>query len=683
MARRMLNAPDGKLARQVRDGVANAGYVPMKPLPKSFGCPVELSLEYENSSLTRVATRLEVYPTVEMAVDANRDHLVTPRSAGDSDITTAEVPFRFWLNDDIDRGHTVDETDHEEDDIGPAEAAARHWTEDWKSNSISSLRDLEDFARLSLETNGWEQRLKSGEVLLGLKWAEAVGSPAIKLYRQFDSRGGTTYLTDSLQAASQLLSPAIMDERGSGDDLSSPFARTIVGSGDIFVLPPGVWSESAARNSFLFEGCLAGRGQLQPVLLQRDDGGGYVEIAEMPGVWFDLKTIGAMYEQWSVGNGNGVAPAAAAARVSAETAAGGPIFAYTSEDPEERKYILYVHGWNMEKWEKERFAETAYKRLYWQGYRGRFGLFSWPTTYGFETDWDAIFDSTNFDRGEFAAWRSAEPLRRLLQDLAATYGGELYVFSHSMGAVVASEALRLQSDARGPQIAKVYVAGQAALSAHVYDGMLPDAAGAPDALQWHYTHPRLHVPGVYGPDTPDVYRNWAAFIATGSRVSSASVGRVVNFYNENDYALSAPVWQFNQLTKPDRADFPDSPWDYRYEGDPAAAPTSTGFRKTGKLANLTGEQTLRLGTRTDPADRYEIMAFAAESHVKALGATADLKRGISGAVNLRALWPDDSGEHKAHRWHSAEFRSTIQRQRDCWMMLLSREVFNIPSYVLR
>ena len=33
--------------------------------------------------------------------------------------------------------------------------------------------------------------------------------------------------------------------------------------------------------------------------------------------------------------------------------------------------------------EKDQFAETAYKRLFWQGYRGRFGVFEWPTTYGF------------------------------------------------------------------------------------------------------------------------------------------------------------------------------------------------------------------------------------------------------------------------------------------------------------
>jgi hypothetical protein len=180
-----------------------------------------------------------------------------------------------------------------------------------------------------------------------------------------------------------------------------------------------------------------------------------------------------------------------------------------------------------------------------------------------------------------------------------------------------------------------------------------------------------------------VYRNWDAFIAGGSAVSSAVVGRVVNFYNENDYALSAPVWQFNQITKPDFADFPDWLWEYRYAGDPSGPPVNTGFRKIGRFTNPAGGTPLRLGTRADPADRYEIMAFAAESRVKALGATANVQHGINGAVNLRTLWPADDDEHKTHRWHSAEFRSTIHAQRGWWAALLSREVFNIPSFILR
>ena len=58
-------------------------------------------------------------------------------------------------------------------------------------------------------------------------------------------------------------------------------------------------------------------------------------------------------------------------------------FRYANPGNANTPYILFVHGWNMETWEKDRFAETAFKRLYWQGYQGRFGEFRWPTDYDF------------------------------------------------------------------------------------------------------------------------------------------------------------------------------------------------------------------------------------------------------------------------------------------------------------
>ncbi|MBI2517442.1 MAG: alpha/beta fold hydrolase [Opitutae bacterium] len=360
-------------------------------------------------------------------------------------------------------------------------------------------------------------------------------------------------------------------------------------------------------------------------------------------------------------------------------------FHYTDQSPEEAKYILFVHGWNMEKWEKERYAETAYKRLYWQGYKGRFGLFSWPTTNGFGSEMDAILDSANFDRGEFSGWRSATPLRQLMQTLNSAYGGEFYVLSHSMGGIVASEALRLQSDAGGGQIARVYVASQAALSAHTYDGTLSTTTGSTDALQWDYNHSQIpNGAQNYGPHTANIYKNWMAFMLGGSAVSSSSVGTLVNFYNENDWALAAPAWQFNQITKPDFADYPSLLWDYVYEGDPEGAPLSDGFRKYGKYTNPTYLAVLGLGNRTTLADRYEITSFAAESRMKALGATSNISQGISRAVNLQSsgIWPADADNHSAHKWHSAEFRSTIQRQRNYWKTLLSDQAFDLSTKTL-
>lgn len=41
--------------------------------------------------------------------------------------------------------------------------------------------------------------------------------------------------------------------------------------------------------------------------------------------------------------------------------------------------VVFVHGWNMDSGSKRSFAETMYKRLYWQGFAGRFYSFEWPT----------------------------------------------------------------------------------------------------------------------------------------------------------------------------------------------------------------------------------------------------------------------------------------------------------------
>lgn len=660
-------------------------HVPL-PTPAGWGSSHRMAVGGESAQLGYASINggapqpfLALPNPARLQVDNDRDGAIT---ADLPDLATPEKPYRFWINDDIDRGHTVDGNDFEQDDISPAEAATNNWVEDWKYNTAQSLRDLEDFSRIVVSTSGLSDAFRNGDLYLGLKWVDTTGTPSIKLYKQYDATGGTSYLTDDYQASVQLPENAILNQRYPNDDVSSMSAHTVVTPGDLFVLPQGLWIGTTGdiKRSLLFEGCTAGTGQLKLVILKKD-GTDYTEIGEGPGVWLDLKKIGDMYEHWSVGNSNGGAPNPVAGRI-ASLSGSGSAFAYTSSSAEEQKYILYVHGWNMEQWEKERYAETAYKRLWWQGYKGLFGLFSWPTTNGFTTKFDAAVNSTNFDQGEFTAWRSATPLRQLLQTLNTAHGGQLYVLSHSMGGIVTSEALRLQSDANGAPIVQVYVASQAAFSAHVYDGTLSDATGSPNALQWTYAYPGTGVAVNYGPQTPNIYRNWTAFVLRGSAVSSSSVNRVVNFYNENDYALSAPVWQFNQLTKPDFADYPELLWEYYYVGDFTGVPASDGFRKVGKYTNLSGEVILNLGNRTAVEDRYEIMSFGAESRVKAFGAMPNISQGISNAVDLQTLWLADPDNHSAHKWHSAEFRSTIQLERNYWKTLLSDRGFDISTVTL-
>ncbi len=259
-------------------------------------------------------------------------------------------------------------------------------------------------------------------------------------------------------------------------------------------------------------------------------------------------------------------------------------------------------------------------------------------------------------------------MQQLLQSLSATYNGELYVFSHSMGAIAVSEALRLQSQSGGVQIAKVYVPSPNRQPL-IGDGN-PHPRVHPDA-PW----PDAHPPGGRSrARTETIYRCLPS--CCGGAGGSKSVGSIVNFYHENDWALAAPIWQFGQITKPDYRDtLNDQPNLYDYDAL---------VSKFGRINVLNGRTFLEPGTRADPADRYEITAFAAESRVKAFGATPSLTQGITESINLATVWGADprGGDHKAHVWHSGQFRSIMPYQKNYWRALLDSRGFGITEGVL-
>jgi hypothetical protein len=85
---------------------------------------------------------------------------------------------------------------------------------------------------------------------------------------------------------------------------------------------------------------------------------------------------------------------------------------------------------------------------------------------------------------------------------------------------------------------------------------------------------------------------------------------------------------------------------------------------------------------TTPQDRYEIMAFAAESYVKSFGATPNASQGVTRSFDVRSVWPADGGAHEVHIWHSGQFRSTMPEQRNYWKALLSDQAFDITTATL-
>src|SRR5207248_1738429 len=129
--------------------------------------------------------------------------------------------------------------------------------------------------------------------------------------------------------------------------------------------------------------CAASRGTGELVLRVRI---GNSVLAETS-AFIQTKDIKEMYERWTAGDTPGVTPYTSVRPATDDLPTGVAnafTYSYSVARDTNTPYLLHVHGWNMERWEKDRFGEAMFKRLYWQGYQGRFGIFRWPTRYGFD-----------------------------------------------------------------------------------------------------------------------------------------------------------------------------------------------------------------------------------------------------------------------------------------------------------
>jgi alpha-tubulin suppressor-like RCC1 family protein len=469
---------------------------------------------------------------ISLALDANHDGTIDTTFNG-PDTVSSTHPFRFWVNNNYDRW-TPDSDDGTNymDDVASTDTAAYspYYGEsrpdfDYRpyatTREIPCTRDLEDFARLWVcgMTSNVLAALPPGSTVT-LNWGDVgnpnSGNPTIDLFQAVDPDGGIGYLTNATIAAQQII-PAYAAYVGRLAPGANLLLKTIY---------YGSWK----GNHYIWCGVTNGTGKLTLTIADANS-----NVLAQTSTYIQLVDIKQMYERWTVGDNPSVSPTTVAQLATNDLPAtlSWP-FRYTKPNDNATPYILYVHGWNMETWEKDRFAETAYKRLYWQGYQGRFGEFRWPTGFGFGGWKSVATDPDNFDNSEYQAWQSAQGLLNKLNNLNTQYPGHVYLLAHSMGNVVAGEALRLTGSS---QVVNTYVASQAAVSAHTYDATVPN---------YSFT---VNLGGVnvsFGPNTPNIYGNWFA----GN--SGGGAGQVINFFNANDYALARLHWQLGQLFKPDQ-----------------------------------------------------------------------------------------------------------------------------------
>ena len=579
---------------------------------------------------------------IGLSLDFNHDGLI---DATDQSIIATGGVYQFWINNDYDRLALDDADNAWYEDSVTAEAGNFvmdcNYRDALGRRAIPTKRDLQDFARVwitGIDTNLIAQLNPGAKVTLG--W-NSNRNAQIDLFQAADRDGGYGYLTNSGTAGLQT------------DNLWSPYIGRVQ-STDSLQLNLNQYFKNWAGNYFIWCGVHAGSGALTLRISQ-----GNLNT----GAQIQLQDIKQMYERWTVGE-NPATPPTATAQLATENVS--QRFQYPPSTDPNTPYILFVHGWNMETWEKDRYAEAAYKRLYWQGYQGRFGVFRWPTDYNF-AGWDSIKpiggnpdQADNFDRSERQAWLSAVGLLNALQDKYAEYNGHVYLFAHSMGNIVASEAIRLADNNR---IVDTYAACQAAVSAHTYDSTADDYSFE---LSWH------NIALSQYPATPNIYGNWfAANHSTGVRI--------LNLYNANDFALARTSWQTDQLTKPDKRVLESGiRWDYTYLWTPTDSTPLNQFYKNNVGTPIANYQLIDIAANLQ--NRYEVMAFAAQAYTTALGATPIANDNIFANRSLPAnVWHVDPANHKFadHFWHSAEFRGDDAQQGGFWKYVLGADVFRI------
>ena len=549
----------------------------------------------------------------DIAVDANRDGEV--KLGSPTDKTTQDKPFRFWCNDDDDKGPQ-----------GTEQVPVAN--PDNNDNEIGSVRDLEDFARLHVHIGAFFEEIANGTFQIGLKWKNTNGtSPSIKVYKSADPNGSDDYLKDEQAGADQFAAEyrtAIATVTGSS---------AVVFSADFWT----GYSEANPKRCLLFEGITEGKGQLC-ITIHKSDG---TEIGEGPGVWLDLKNIKKMYVRGNGVTDNYTSPYSQASYTGMQTQnTAFDSFAFEKPADEKDEAIIFVHGIHSpgltdpEAIKNDWYAtcETTFKRLWHQGYKGRFAAYKWAAlTPGLPF---------KFNESEYRGWQFGNGLGQFVSSIPRA---RKTLVAHSQGNVVCGEALR-----SGNLTVENYILMQAAVPGGCYD--------IRDAIINDYERFLSEEASRPTPDTvSDLgYRGYLNSLGV--------TGRVVNFQNGIDYALATGAtwglesnWEKNQVDyKPNvPVPYPTSTDGYLFDGQ-----KSIGHRC--ELHNV-------MGFAREISDIRESLAFVARPRSKAAGALGATRGSIQSDVSLRGVpynFTDDPADH------GGQWTRPIQKTWDVYTTLL-------------
>ncbi len=351
----------------------------------------------------------------QIATDINGDgqiHFPLEGANIPSDVSTADTPFVFWLNDD-------------KDQLALYEA----WPHDTPDNSDDvpgSLRDLEDMARMHIHfPKGFKL---SDDSTLRLAWLDG-NSPAIRIWPSADPNGSRRYL---------------LTQDGGEEQLA------LANSGSFGVIRPGEPLELDAdtlkqymkgneKLALLFEGVEAGTGQLQAQISSPSAS----EIPSQTAIaHIELRHIKTFYDRVKVEwpeDMEFVYKYKLTPPVPELTMGPQPL-GYEFEQPwyEDDNILVWVHGW-IPHAEDDYLRtivfsfETMWKRLWHQGYRGRVVHFHWPSR--------KRQGMIGYQESEFRGFKSGQKLYEYMESLPKDK--RVHVTCHSLGGVVLAEAVHL------------------------------------------------------------------------------------------------------------------------------------------------------------------------------------------------------------------------------------------------
>lgn len=699
---------------------------------------------------------------VEAAVDLNRDGKITfdeydsdGNVLPNPDKTRLGKPFRFWVNNDFDvTSYMGTQTDLERCPPLPAAGSdgvihqvcevwdervvgGRHNTADMTMQNgsiynhlhrVDNVRDLEDFSPLAI-------RLAPARFELDYRVEIRAFGVSVNLFKGAWSDQGDqqahAYIYDEGQTLEQ-----IRVANGEGG-----YVGYAADDGEPIVIGPDeieLYFDEQGLGRFIIEGVEESRDScffipsscyLSVAVILSDNEGTSQRLAENR-LYLDYRPISHFYQLLRAGNIVDTNPDSNASYEAQYDGQGisevNPkivdIFNGMAEHENDgdRHYALLVHGWRMRDAEKIQFADTSFKRMYWSGYKGSFGALMWPTgwhekpawAYGSEQLPFVIANQQNYGNSESVARRVGIALHAWLATLSGY--GNVHVMAHSMGNVVASEALRHHAGQgllldnyiamEAAEVAGSYHQGTADIQHRIqipYIGIFDqecenNQVTRPAEVAWRcYNFDNLLFEEFDMP--PDKYRydvplqhsatNDANMSAqndlNGPRAGLhyyaglSSTARIVNFFNGGDAALTG--WEVNQLTKPDNIGTVTQVWEYGYNSVNCGVICEVGelvedeFRRYQRGLKAVTLQLLEWRDALPiDADTADIMAHILPARTHALG--QQITGGELG--NNEDLFFTNSNQDHSGQFHGylSEVRNQNAVRMRFWNLLLRRGV---------